>query len=193
MANSNRLRWMCEICEDYLPHEPAIALHILEKHEINILILEDDVTMGLLKLNLSKKSQFWQRVEFFGSNVPMFDDLSIDEENENGDVDEKIEVYDHMDDDEEQVDDEDDLIGDSDDRTATAITDTPLQTCYICEGKFPQKKPYTPTVKNTKGKNLSSAARVLQALHSGHSLRCTSSLTPPNGQNWRTILKNWPS
>lgn len=48
MAISNRLRWKCEICDAYLPHEPEIALHILEKHDINILILDEDVTMGPL-------------------------------------------------------------------------------------------------------------------------------------------------
>lgn len=93
----NGVWWRCEICEAYLPNEPAVTLHFLEKHDENIL-LRDDVRLEPLwvfifkciafkvilyvtifafvfrRIVLPTESEFWSAVQL------SMDDVALNEE-----------------------------------------------------------------------------------------------------------------
>ncbi|XP_035700459.1 putative zinc finger protein 840 [Folsomia candida] len=79
MSNyDNCFVWKCAICGANFPHEPGIALHILEEHDINIL-LWDEVKLDTLRIILPERPKFWTRVESW-EDIGANDEIEIKEE-----------------------------------------------------------------------------------------------------------------
>ncbi|OXA43051.1 zinc finger protein 628 [Folsomia candida] len=126
---SHRCSCQCKICDSQLPHEPGIALHILEQHDINIL-LNEGVELETLRIILPEKSKLWARLDSLDHVDPIKIEEEIIIEAEEGELD-------HGD------CNEDDQDSDTAINSPSPNPDDHLESrhpCYVCGEKFPTKQ-----------------------------------------------------